>query len=412
MNYIITGLGFGDEGKGSTVDAVCRQFGVNLVVRYNGGAQPAHNVVLPDNTHHTFSQFGSNSFIPGSRTFLSEYVMVNPISFIREASILGKKTVLPKVFIDTRALVTTPYHIKLNYIREKARGCGHHGTTGMGIGETVLDSLARPTECMRISDLVSGKTFERLSKTRDYLREEARKLNAEEEFDQINFDDILFCFQKFIEMPNVYFLDQRGVKQLFDEETDVVFEGAQGVLLDENYGFHPHTTWSKTTPVNAKSLCKEYRYGETKTIGVIRSYHTRHGRGPFPTESSLLNHPEIHNDNESAPGNFRLGYFDLSLLKYAVICCGGIDLLAMNHVDCISDDQQYVEDNLVDLRLPNSIEEQEENCNKLWNIKDLQMKQMPKNFPEYVADSANTRLLLKGYGMSHKDKKFMGVSEN
>lgn len=111
--YIIAGLAYGDEGKGATVDYLCRRFPVGLVVRYNGGSQAGHNVVTPDGRHHTFSQFGSGTFIPGVRTHLSLYMLINPLNMIREEEHLREKGVTDawdRLSIEGACLVVTPFH--------------------------------------------------------------------------------------------------------------------------------------------------------------------------------------------------------------------------------------------------------------------------------------------------------------
>ena len=113
----------------------------------------------------------------------------------------------------------------------------------------------------------------------------------------------------------------------------VVFEGAQGVLLDEWRGFHPYTTWSTCTFDNALDLLSEWG-GQAVRLGVIRSYLTRHGAGPFPTEDGDLKLSEPHNAWGPWQEKFRWGWLDLPLLRYAVEACGGVDGLAVTHLDC------------------------------------------------------------------------------
>ncbi len=115
-----------------------------------------------------------------------------------------------------------------------------------------------------------------------------------------------------------------------------VFEGAQGVLLDENFGFHPHTTWSNTTPANALQLIKEAQSSaQTTVLGLTRAYQTRHGTDPFPTEakSVTLALPEPHNPTNEWQGPFRAGWLDLSLLRYAIQVSGRIDGLIVTCLD-------------------------------------------------------------------------------
>jgi adenylosuccinate synthase len=116
----------------------------------------------------------------------------------------------------------------------------------------------------------------------------------------------------------------------------VVLEGAQGVLLDEARGFHPHTTWSRCTPDAALALLAQFGFEDrVERIGVVRTYLTRHGEGPFPTEDRAMavRLPEPHNGGDGWQGAFRVGWPDLVLLRYARDVSGGIDSLAVTHAD-------------------------------------------------------------------------------
>jgi adenylosuccinate synthase len=117
---------------------------------------------------------------------------------------------------------------------------------------------------------------------------------------------------------------------------NVIFEGAQGVLLDEQHGFHPHTTWSTTTFANALQLLRESNYpGTVRRLGALRTYMTRHGAGPFPTETRALEPflPDFHNAVNHWQQNFRVGWLDIPLLRYALDVVGGTDALAVTCVD-------------------------------------------------------------------------------
>jgi adenylosuccinate synthase len=114
----------------------------------------------------------------------------------------------------------------------------------------------------------------------------------------------------------------------------VVFEGAQGVLLDEWRGFHPYTTWSTTTFENAQMLLDEAGLGDAAIrLGVTRAYQVRHGPGPFVSEDSTLELPEAHNRTGRWQGPVRAGHLDAVALRYAVEACGGIDAIALTHLD-------------------------------------------------------------------------------
>ena len=173
-HYIVCGLGFGDEGKGSVVDFLCSPrlpSPARTVIRFNGGAQAAHNVLTADGRHHTFAQFGSGSFTPGVRTHLSRFVLVDPLALAAEAAHLasaGVPDALDRLTVERDALLVTPYHQAANQTREAARGRDRHGSCGMGIGETVRYALAWPGDAPRVADCAAPR---KLARTLGCLRD-------------------------------------------------------------------------------------------------------------------------------------------------------------------------------------------------------------------------------------------------
>ena len=148
-HVIVVDLGYGDAGKGGVVDWLCaRQTSqtsqASTVVRFNGGAQAAHHVLAPGGGVHAFAQFGSGTFTPGVRTFLSRFMLVDPLAMTAEAAHL-QTLHIPDPFglvtVDRDALLTTPYHRAANRARELAREANRHGSCGMGIGETARYAL-------------------------------------------------------------------------------------------------------------------------------------------------------------------------------------------------------------------------------------------------------------------------------
>lgn len=123
----------------------------------------------------------------------------------------------------------------------------------------------------------------------------------------------------------------------------IIFEGAQGVLLDESYGFHPHTTWSDTTPRAVESILADLNWaGDVQHLGILRSYLTRHGNGPLPTfDPSLDVMAEPHNSSSGWQGLFRRGHPDKVLLQYTLAVTGPLDGLLISHLDKIDSDCQF-----------------------------------------------------------------------
>lgn len=356
MKTLITvGLGYGDEGKGTIVDSLARTHGAALVVRYNGGAQAAHNVVTDDGRHHCFHQFGSGTFA-GAKTFLSKHVLINPLVMLTEAvelERLGVPNPMRLMNIDERALITTPYHRAMNRLREFSRKQGCHGSCGMGIGETMMDAIRRPNYALRAGDLLDEKKLkDRLWRCRNEMVAQTKQIPLEQaDFEHplvekelstfdFPFDELADRYIKFAEQA--YILDRFQVFNhligpLIEQDKTVVFEGAQGVLLDENHGFHPYTTWATTTTANAREVVGEFKMeGSVTEVGITRAYMTRHGPGPLVTNHQGLREllgPQDHNQTNDWQKDFRYGWLDLVALDYALRVNGTVDCLAVTHVD-------------------------------------------------------------------------------
>lgn len=336
---IIQGLALGDEGKGSMVDWAVREYSARLVVRFGGGPQCAHNVVLhPEDcqtfvNHHTFSQFGSGT-LAGARTHLSNYMLVNPLSLITEDKVLESKQYcgcLSRVSIDPLAVIVTPFHRITNQYVERRRGNERHGSVGVGVGECRADALSGHS--LRMFDLLEPRAcYLTLQDIRDRKLECAHLMELGQDYvnamEAVDLHHLVQQYFNFVQQVTI----QNTLNMLAAYDGNVVFEGHQGVLLDEHYGLEPHRTWTACTFFNALALI-DFSW-DVEKIGVVRSYFTRHGAGPFPTEDPAVNYPEPHNHTNEFMGPFRQGYFDAVLTKYAIQCCGGIDTLAITHMDC------------------------------------------------------------------------------
>lgn len=331
-HVIVVDLGYGDAGKGGIVDWLCsRSAGrpVHAVVRFNGGAQAAHHVLSPDGAAHAFAQFGSGTFTPGVRTFLSRHMLVDPLAMTAEAAhlaSLGVPDPFGLVTVDRDALLTTPYHQAANRAREAARGAGRHGSCGMGIGETAWYALRHADDAPRAGDCEAPRVLGRkLSLLRDRLAADAGFARR-----AVPPPDVVAA--AFRAWAGRVTLAAEGHLARLLRTGPVVFEGAQGVLLDEWRGFHPYTTWSTTTFGNAAALLAEAGQDAVR-LGVIRCYMTRHGPGPFVTEDPALDLPESHNRDGRWQGPFRTGHLDAVALRYATEVCGGVDEVALTHLD-------------------------------------------------------------------------------
>ena len=332
MNAIITvGLGFGDEGKGSCVDYLVREHNADLVVRYNGGCQAAHNVVLPDGTHHCFHQFGSGSLIEGVKTYIGSNVIVDPVALEVEREQLNKKIkndAAELLYMNVNCLVTTPWHQFLNKGKEIKRGADKHGSCGFGIGE-VRRKWLEGDESLIWGELLGNGSYiyKKLNTIKQQTIHEGQKLGLDPDILRMMY---MLCPRrmaaKYQKIANQY----NACWKMIDYNT-AIFEGAQGILLDEHYGFHPYTTWSTTTSKHALEELNGVR--PDAVIGITRAYHTRHGAGPFPTYNKKLSLSGEHNKTNEFQDDFKFGCLDLPLLEYAVNCDPNIDSIFLTCCD-------------------------------------------------------------------------------
>lgn len=358
--FLIAGVLFGDECKGQTVDYLSRKHKNSLIIRHNGGPQCAHNVISPDGRHHTFRQFGSGMFNQGVHTHISEYMLIDPYAIFMESNFLNRVGVidsLSRITVDENAVVITEYHKALNKIREISRGANPHGSCGYGIGETRKDSLNFPDKVLRAKHTINFQEAKsRLNFIKNLHKEEAFKLASHiREDDTVKktlktFDEN----RKYNDLENYASINMNSLivnhdylyDYLFSKHDTIIFEGAQGVLLDETHGFQPYVTWTDTTYGNAYKILKEYFgfsqlpwFNEMITrIGCIRPYMTRHGFGPLPHENEELKKRinEPHNKTGKFQGQFRFADLDLSLVNKSISILGGIDQIALSCVDHLS----------------------------------------------------------------------------
>jgi adenylosuccinate synthase len=338
---VVVDLGFGDAGKGTITDFLVRERGARAVVRFNGGAQAGHTVVTSDGRAHTFSQIGAGAFVPGVRTHLAEPFVVDPGALLFEArrlETLGVPDPLAALTLDGRARVITPFHLAANHLREASRGQAQHGTCGVGFGETVADALAAGEDAVRASDLRDRTRLRaRARRAQERLRASLPRSGGASDWQRVLDDDGALLDRWIEQAAPASRCVSDGVLDVILASGPVVFEGAQGVLLDEVHGFHPHTTWSDCTPRGALTLLAHHGIPREHTaiVGVSRTYATRHGAGPFPSEDVAMHaaRPEPHNGGDGAQGPFRVGALDLVLLRYAARVAGPIDGLAITHLD-------------------------------------------------------------------------------
>jgi len=301
---VVIGAGFGDEGKGKVVSTLCHDSDIcPLIVRFNGGHQAGHHVVMHDNKEHVFSNFGCGS-VYGCPTYWSEFCTIDPVGIIKELKVLineGFDDTTIDLYINERCPVTTPYD---KFINQKTDDLNGHGTVGVGFGATI----AREEHHYSIiaSDLYYPNVLEiKLALLRKHygIPRDATTFEGEVDF--------LHYAKQLINSRNV------NIVKTMPSSHRYIFEGSQGLLLDQNIGFFPHVTRSTTTTENINKL----GFIDFDTYVVTRAYQSRHGNGPMTNEDiphSIIKNPYEKNFEDSFQGKFRRTYLDLDLLKYAL----------------------------------------------------------------------------------------------
>jgi adenylosuccinate synthase len=324
-SHIVVGLAFGDEGKGSWVDHLCRRHNIKTVVRFNGGAQALHHVTTETGVTHGFSQFGSHSFIPGAKTLLSRFMLIEPLELMQEAVKLREKGIaspLRMLFISDEAPLIPFANILLNRIMETARGNARHGSCGLGIGLTQRDIDDGVKPVIRAADLhhpqlLREKVEEHyqltLREVKDWHSDNA--LSYAQELARFDIDHYLSLLHAFASQVRI--VREELFLTLLRRDA-VVFEGAQGALLDQYQGTFPYCTRSTTTAANALKLLEDAVFGGDVTRhGLFRAYGTRHGAGPFVTEANVAI-PLCDNSTGLWQGEFRQGWFDVVAARTAL----------------------------------------------------------------------------------------------
>ena len=305
----IIGSGYGDEGKGLVTDFLSNDR--TRVVRFNGGAQAGHTVQLPDGTRHVFHHVGAGTF-QGASTHLSRFFVVNPLlarkEFVKLAE-LGYHDFL--VTVDPRALVTTPFDMMINQALEQRRGDGRHGdgrhgSCGIGFGETIERSLRGPK--LSRADL-SGDHTEIIARIRtEWSQNRCRELEID--FDSLPYSreigrqvDARFALDCEEFATRAYLMVDKYIGRRVDR---VVFEGAQGLGLDQDIGVFPHVTRSHTGLPNVMEIAQEADIHDISVVYVTRSYSTRHGAGPMMGEGDLpINIKDHTNQTNDWQGQLR-----------------------------------------------------------------------------------------------------------
>jgi adenylosuccinate synthase len=330
---VVIGANFGDEGKGLAVDALAARAGPSrhaglsrhsdaAVIRFNGGAQAGHSVVTEDGRRHVFSHVGAGAFA-GAVTFLSRFFVVQPAIFAREAAELAETGLTPRVYIDPDAQVTTPFDVLINQWVEDTRGGARHGSVGVGFGETIERVERGHPLAMR--DLGDDRTIiEILTRIRDaWLPVRLARLGVPLTAGRRDAAADPAVMRRYLRQIEI--LRHGATPAPIDavlSRRNIIFEGAQGLLLDMDRGHKfPYVTRSNTGLKNVLALAADAGIGHLDVVYMTRAYLTRHGAGPLPNEAPGLAFADVvDRTNQPNPwqGALRFAPLDLDFLRTVI----------------------------------------------------------------------------------------------
>lgn len=325
---VVMGAQWGDEGKGKVTDYLAE--GSDVVVRFQGGNNAGHTIEA-NGKQYKLKLMPSGIIYGGRMNVIGNGVVFDPAAFFGEKAMLEEAgiPVTPEVLaISDRANLIMPYHIELDGLKEKARGEGDIGTTKKGIGPCYTDKYERSG--LRMCDLMDGDVFSEklkivLEQKNDYI---TKVLGGERlDFDEINNKYLAYAeeLRPFVRETSVL------IDNALKAGKNILFEGAQGMLLDIDYGTYPYVTSSNTTACGVPAGAGIGPNRIEKVYGVTKAYTTRVGKGPFPTElfDEVGQHLQVVGKEvgTNTGRTRRCGWLDLVIVKTAARVAGLTDLV-------------------------------------------------------------------------------------
>jgi adenylosuccinate synthase len=333
-NIVVVGTQWGDEGKGKVVDVLTPH--VNVVVRYQGGNNAGHTVVV-GREKYVLHSIPSGILHPGCRCIIGCGVVIDPGSLIEEMESLVQRGVSfdGNLFISKNAHLIMPYHPALDRASEAKLGSRRIGTTGKGVGPAYVDKAARVG--IRMADLLNERLFRQ--KLEYNVAQKNRLLREIYDAKSFSVEEILNPYLRYAGWLAPYITDTALLLHRWIETGySVLFEGAQGTMLDLDHGTYPFITSSSTTSGGAATGTGVPPTKIHGVLGVAKAYTTRVGAGPLPTEMKGRIAEDIRargNEYGATTGRpRRCGWFDAMVLRYAVRI-NGVDTVALTKLDVL-----------------------------------------------------------------------------
>lgn len=334
--FVVLGAQWGDEGKGKMTDYLAEE--AEVIVRFQGGNNAGHTVEVGEK-QYKLHLIPSGILHDNKLNIIGNGVVVDPKALFTEIDYLeaeGVKVTPSKLIISDRAHVIMPYHKVLDKLKEKARGKNDIGTTGKGIGPCYTDKFERSG--IRVCDLIDEEVFK--EKLRENIEFKNKYIVNVLGGEALNYDEILKEYLKLAERLRPYVQDTSV--RLYDEikqDKNILFEGAQGMLLDIDYGTYPYVTSSNTTACGVASGSGIGPTMITNAVGIAKAYTTRVGKGPFPTELDNEIGEWIrekgHEYGVTTGRSRRCGWLDAVILK-TTVRVSGLTSLCVTKIDTLA----------------------------------------------------------------------------
>ena len=325
------GTQWGDEGKGKVVDFLCED--ADYVVRFQGGSNAGHTIKV-GNEKYKFHLLPSG-VVRGKTCVIGNGVVVDPEIFLEEINSLRKRGIEPRIMVSDRANVIMPYHKILDGAEESYLGKKRIGTTKRGIGPCYSDKIAR--KGIRVADLLDENLLRDKLESIFPIKEKLAEIYGVR-FD-FDIDELVEKYTEYGRKMEPYVTDTIAeLNRAIREGKNILLEGAQGVMLDVDFGTYPYTTSSNTISGGACTGSGIPPKCIDEVIGVVKAYTTRVGMGPLPTELK----DEIGKHLQERGGEFgtttgrarRCGWLDLVVLKHS-ITISGVDKIALTKLDVL-----------------------------------------------------------------------------
>ena len=333
-SVVVVGTQWGDEGKGKITDFLSEN--AEVIARYQGGDNAGHTIVI-EGTKYKLHLIPSGIFYPEKVSVIGNGVVVNPKSLVKELAYLHDAGITTdNLRISDRAHVILPYHIKLDQLQEDSKGDNKIGTTIKGIGPAYMDKAARVG--IRIADLLDKEIFAERLKIN--LEQKNREFTKMYEVDPVDFQDIFEEYYDYGQQIKKYVTDTSVIlNDALDAGKRVLFEGAQGVMLDIDQGTYPYVTSSNPVAGGVTIGSGVGPSKITKVVGVCKAYTSRVGDGPFPTElNDEIGHQirEVGHEYGTTTGRpRRVGWFDSVVMRHSRRV-SGLTNLSLNSIDVLT----------------------------------------------------------------------------